>query len=701
MTLLRKSILLAMACCSCSGLIAKDRLDAFASKVTVYRDTYGVPHIYGPTDASCVFGYVYAQAEDNFRQLEDNYIRALGRASEVYGAESLDDDILNRAMAIPSLARAEYGRAPAPVRRVAEASADALNYYLRNNPQIKPALIRRFEPWHVFALNRHVLYRIFVFGSIGIQLREIRTGITETEAPGSNAWAIAPSRSATGSAMLFINPHVPFVGPTQFYEGHLHSDEGLDFSGASFLGFPFPFLGHSDRVGWAYTVNRPDVADLYIESFDDPKRPLAYRYGSGHRNAQQWTETIGVNGPAGTKMRRFVLRKTHHGPIVAVRDGKPLALRLAKLQEGGLLEQLLLMFKAQSLKQFKAAMSRLALPMLNTVYADRNGEIFYVYNAAIPRRSPAFDWSRPVDGSTPETEWRGYHGFEELPQIANPESGFLQNCNTSPFVTTNGANPEPDRYPRYMMNESDGPRARVSRAILSAPEKFTFESFSRAAFDTHSGSADVELPPLLEEWQRFRQAEPKRAEPLGAVVEVLQTWDRTGSTQSVGTTLFALWFDLFLNRDAAAQADPWFRFTLLERVVADLERRFGRWNIAWGEVNRLQRPGDNDGSFRDDLPSLPIAGARIGMIFDFYGRPFPQQNRRYGVTGASFASVVEFDKVTRAASILVFGQSGNPMSPHYFDQAPLYAAQQFKPAWFAIAEIQAHLERVYHPGEDH
>jgi acyl-homoserine-lactone acylase len=678
---------------------------AMARSVVIYRDTYGVPHIYGPTDASCVFGYAYAQAEDNFWQIEDSYIHALGRASEVYGASHLASDLLNRALEITRLSQTEYKRTAGRTREIADAFADGLNYFLEHNPGVHPRLITHFEPWYLFAFNRYALYQLFIFGKSGLKSDEVPGAVREEETAaqtGSNMWAISPSKSATGHAMLLINPHQPFFGPGQWYEGHLHSDEGWDMSGASFFGSPFPTIGHNEYLGWSHTVNDPDIADVYVEQFDDPKHPLSYRYGAEHRTATEWTETLKIKDGSATTTRNYTMRKTHHGPIVAVRNGKQLAIRLAMLEEGGQLDEWYAMSRAKSMQEFKAAMSRVAIPMFNAIYADRDGNIFYVYNGAIPRRSTSVDWSKPVDGSNPETDWHGYHPFDELPQLTNPKTGFVQNCNQTPFTTTTDGNPEKSKYPGYMVREQDNARARISRRILAAEDKFTFEEWARDAFDTTIIEAETYIPGLAEEWGKLEQTDKPRAAKLAPAIALLQGWDHVSTTESTPMTVFALWFERLGKLSASGDKDPWLKIKALEQIMGELETNFGTWRVAWGEVNRLQRQfTSGESPFSDSQPSLPIAGAPgwDGVVFNFYTRPEKGQKRRYGVVGHSFVSVVEFAPTVKARSILVFGENADPASAHYFDQAQLYSKRQFKPAWFDLPEIKAHVERTYHPGE--
>lgn len=682
---------------------ADARVEQLARSVTIYRDSYGVPHVYGPTDASCVFGYAYAQAEDNFRQVEDNYIQAVGRSAEVNGEESVAADVLNRTLEIARLSEAEYKNASPRTRELCDALADALNYFLERNPAVKPRLITHFEGWQAIALMKFEVYQSFVYETQDLHLEETRTAARQLDqkaSTGSNMWAISPQKSTSGHALLFINPHVFFFGTTQFYEGHLHSDQGWNISGASFLGMPFPVLGRNEYLGWSHTVNYPGISDVYVEKFDDPKDPLAYAYANGHRRATEWTEIIKIKSSRGIESRSFTLRKTHHGPIVSSKGNQAVALRLAKLDEGGLIDEWYAMGKAHSLTEFKAAMARLAIPMFNTMYADRDGNIFYVYNAAVPRRNAKIDWTKPLDGSSPESEWQGYHKFDELPQLTNPAAGFLQNCNSSPFLTTTEGNPVKTDYPAYMGSEPDTPRARISRRILSTKDKFSFDEWARAAFDTTVIQADTFVPRLIDEWEKLKQADAARAEKLSAAVAELKSWNRVSTIDSKAMTLFALSFELAVQttRDTA----PWPRIRALETVIKNLEQVWGTWQVAWGEINRLQRVETTGREpFSDARPSLPVPGAAgpLGIVFNFYTRPEKDQKRRYGFLGNTYVSVIEFGREPQAQSLLVFGESADPNSPHYLDQAHLYAAGEMKPSWFTLAEIKKHSERSYHPGK--
>ncbi|MEX2156730.1 MAG: penicillin acylase family protein [Gemmatimonadales bacterium] len=398
------------------------------------------------------------------------------------------------------------------MRALLDAFAAGLNAYLADHPDVRPRLLTRFEPWYPLAFIRFNYYQNgFLYGS-GLRQADLEAAVEDVagrEDLGSNGWVIGPSRSATGNAMLFINPHLPFFGSGQVYEGHVNSKEsGWNFTGYTRFGFPFPYEGHNESVGWVSTDNAADLADLYLETFDDPARPLAYRTsppdplsatrrGGTYRQATAWTDTILVKTDTGVVRRVFTFRKTHHGPIIATRDGKPLALRMAKFEADGWLQEWYDMTRARSVAELKAAMRPLNMQFGNVMAADAGGNTWYLYNGAVPIRDPRFDWSGPVDGSDPATEWKGYHTLEELPQLTNPATGGMQNCNTTPFLLTSRGNPDSSKFPRYMMTEGDNSRGLVSRRILAATPRFTWDEWVRAAFDTYVISADSLLPGLL------------------------------------------------------------------------------------------------------------------------------------------------------------------------------------------------------------
>ena len=681
--------------------------EKIAREVTIYRDIYGVPHVFGRTDVSTVFGFAYAQAEDNFWRIEENYISAVGRSSEIYGEVTLNNDRLNHALEIPRLAREEYRRLDAHTRAVCHAFAAGLNYYLERHPEIKPRLLTKFEPWHPLAFIRYNYYQNGFAQDPAIDTRNIQTAENERGLKanqGSNGWVIGPSKSATGHAMLFINPHLPFSGSGQVYEGHVRSDEGWNFTGYTRFGFPFPYVGHNENGGWVSTDNSADLQDVYVETFDDKARPLAYRYGNSYRMATERVEEIRVKTPGGIETRRFTMRRTHHGPIIGTRDGKPLAIRMAKFEDDGWLREWYLMTRAKSLDQLKRAMAPLNMLFGNVMYADRQGNTFYLYNGAVPRRNPRFDWKKPVDGSDPATEWQGYHTIDELPQLTNPKTGWMQNCNTTPFLLTSEGNPDPKIFPKYMVQEGDNLRGEISRRILSQNKKFTFDDWKRAASDTTVLIAEKYLPQMLAGLKkRIDEAaanNDKETRDLRAVYDELSKWNYQSTTDSIPMTLFSFWME---GLNPGKLNDNKALIIALQDGLKKLERDFGTLRVAWGEINRLQRLDESkEESFQDNRPSIAVPGflGWYGAVFTFYADDAKGQKRHYGVAGGSYVSVVEFAPKVRGYSIHVFGSSGDPKSRHYMNQSPLYARGEFKPAWLTLEEIKANLERAYHPGEE-
>jgi len=713
-----------------------------AARVTIYRDAWGVPHVHGETDAAAAFGLAYAQAEDNFPQIEENFVRAIGRASEVHGEETLRDDWVNRSLRVEALARREYEGADERLRALLDGYAAGLEHYVESHPEARseggPHVLERFEPWYPLALIRYLYYQRGFLRAAGLAPEEIEAemagfaeggsraqpadrsaalGTAPSGSPefprserGSNSWAVTAERSANGHPLLLINPHLPFFGPSQVYEGHVSSDEGWNMSGYTRLGFPLPYVGFNEHLAWASTDNAADLVDLYAETFDDAGDATRYRYGDGHRPAVVWTDEIlvaGEGGAPGPDTRRFTFRATHHGPVVARRGGRPLAVRMAKLEEPGWLDQWYAMTRATNLSEFRDAVGRLDMLFGNYLYADREGHIFYAYNAAVPRRSEGFDWSAPVDGSDPATEWQGYHPMVEIPQVLDPPTGWLQNCNGTPFLATaegSGANPDPAAFPTYMVPEPDNARSRNARRILSAEETLSLDRWIELSYATFSITAEEEIPGLVGTWERLRGADPERAAAVAEPVAILREWDRVSTVDSEATTLFVTWFETRWRRGNAEEGgvDPWLDIRALEETMADLEERWGSWRVAWGEVNRLQRVASNGEGFDDDAPSFASAGVPswAGAVFTMWSGEVEGERRRYGVGGNSYVAVVELGPKVEARSLLVFGASADPESKHHLDQAERYLTGDYKPAWLALEDVQANAVRSYRPGEE-
>ncbi len=702
-------------------------VDELAARVTIHRDAYGVPHIFGRDDESTVFGFGYAQAEDFFWQVEDVYILALGRYSEVHGPKGLNSDLLNRAFEIVPRSRRDYEALDATSRRLYAAFVAGINHYLATHPEVRPRLIRRFEPWHVFAYHRHVALEM-TFRFTGLQGGFLpRRNPRIWAATGSNGWAISGQRTKSGHPMLLANPHMPWFGFAQMLEAHLHSEGGpagtaWNFTGAGFYGAPMLVMGHNERLGWTLVTNEPDIADTWRVRFADPDNPLAYQHGDRWRTAETWRETIRVRKTRGIEERSFEFRKTHHGPIVRREDdGAMLAARIAGLMEVVPMRQSLQMIKSQNLAEFRQALGMMQILYMNVLYADCDGNIQFVYTGRVPRRNPRFDWSQPVDGNDPATEWLGFHSLDELPQVVNPAAGFVQNCNSTPLITTDGDNPRLEDFPPYMIGDADQTRRRALRSLelLRAMNDVTFDQWQQAAFDTEVYWARHELPRYAEKFQQLEKDDPDLAGRVRPYLDHLLAWDARIVADSTAAPLCHAWYEQLYGRGYPGETmraiyvdQPAKQFKALVRAADRLGRMHGDWQVEYGEIyrsQRLSRLADLvDARFDDSAPSLPSLGGHgpMGAIFTQYYSPSIEipwvisQHRRYGMVGTSYLAAYEFaPEGVRGASLVQFGASGDRASPHFFDQAELLSQRQMKPELFTKQQVLHGAVRSYHPGE--
>lgn len=691
-----------------SALVAK-----YAPDVTIHRDEWGVPHIYGKTDAAVVFAVAYSQAEDYFWQVEETMIMCIGRQAEIYGEEGLQSDMLIHLFDIPEQSKKDYEELPANLKELCDAYAAGYNYFLAKHPEVKPRLITNYEPYYLLCYERSMMLQRLLGhahaprGKLKPMMEEVRA------ATGSNAWAISGSRTKSGNAMLFVNPHQPWYGTGMFTELHVRSDEGWNFSGTTFPGGPFPTAGFNEHLGWAYTVNEPDIGDVYRVIFDHPSDPLQYRFDDGWRTAEEWKATLKV----GTEEREYTFRRTHHGPVMGKEDDKNyLAVRVAKLFEGSRMAQSLEMTKATNFEDWYAAAGMMHLQMFNTVYADKDNNIFYLYNGTIAKKDPAYDWQNTVDGSTSKTDWGPYHTIEELPQVLNPISGFVQNCNSTPFTTTDDGNPSKTDFSPYMVEDKDDDkrRAKMSRFLLRNAQDITFEDWQDLAYDTTLYWPMTELPRYEEWFADLEKSDKALAAKVKPYLDHLLDWDYVSTATSTQTTLCVEWYEVLYGRGYPVEVlkpeyinDIPARFQALVEAADRLKETFGDWKVQYGSVHRLQRHPNQASMytvpFSDDLPSLPQVGVRgpLGVAFTVYDTPSDKNRKnRYAGVGASYMATVEFGERTQGGSYLHYGQSGDPDSPHFFDQAILLSQKKFKPAYIYWDDVEAHTVTKYHPGEE-
>lgn len=706
--------------------------EQWAQGAVIHRDEWGVPHIRAQSLAAMAYASAWAQCEDHFLQLEDTYIKALGRYAEVVGEPGYRSDLEVALFDLVARSKEDFEKAPDDIQQIGRGFAAGYNAYLASHPEVRPALLEHMEPFHVLAYGRFMILGRLLgaadvsrrgLGSLAAQLAADEQEAEALAASlGSNQWALAPSRTASGNAMLFINPHQPWYGSGMFTEMHvlLEGEGGFNFSGTMFPGSPFPTAGFSEYLGWAYTVNEADISDVYRVTFDHPTDRLKYRYGDGWRDAVEWPATIRVKTDGGLEERAVRLRRTHHGPVLSQEnDVHYLAVRVPRLYDGDRTAQALAQIRARNWGEWYAAVSQLQLQTFNTMYADRDGNIFYLYNGTMARRDPSLDWTQPVDGSDPATEWGEFHPVEELPQVLNPPSGFMQNCNSTPFTTTDDGNPSMKDFPPYMVKDKhdDKRRAKMARYLLRQADDMTFEEFQDLAYDTTLYWPMTEIPVYAKRFEALQKSHPDLAQRVEPYLRHLTDWDYRATTSSTQANLAVEWYEQLYGRGYPVETlkpeyvnDIPERFAALERAAQRLEELYGSWKVPYGDVHRLQRQPfvrADAPPFDDDQPSLPLAGVRgpLGVAFTVYHSPpteLPDGTMRklqFAGTGASYMAVYEFGERTRGMSYLHYGQSHDPASPHFFDQAKLLSERRFKEAYLYWDDVEKHTERKYRPGE--
>ena len=690
------------------------RWERQARAVQIVRDDWGIAHVYGKTDADTVFGAMYAQAEDDFNRVETNYLLAMGRLAEAEGEGKIFQDLRMRLFVDPADLKAKYAASPAWLRKLMNAFADGLNFYLAKHPEVKPRVIQRFEPW--MALS-------FTEGSIGgdiesIDLRQLeefyggRRAETARLLPeglaepgGSNGIAIAPMNTAGKRALLLINPHTSF-----FFRSELQmvSGEGLNAYGASTWGQFFIYQGFNDRVGWMHTSSGIDTIDEYLESVEKKGAGFVYKYGGATRPVIAREIRIRYRGPNGMLEKTFTVYRTHHGPVVRLADSKWVSVRL--MQEPiAALTQSYLRTKARSYKAYRQTMELKTNSSNNTIYADADGTIAYFHGNFLPKRDTRFDWTKPVDGSDPATEWGALHGLKELPELLNPASGWLYNANNSPWSAAGASSPKKQDYPAYVESGVESARGLHAMRVLAGVKNFTVDSLLAAAYDSYLPWFEKTIPALVKAWDENSRAE------LAPQIALLREWDKRWSVTSVPTSLAVFWGDEVRRRNPAnlravnltlaeyaTTASPALLLDSLAAASAKLEADFGQWKTPWGEINRFQRlTGDIVHPFSDQGPSRPVGftSALWGSLASFGARAYPGTKKWYGTSGNSFVAVVEFGDRVRARAVSAGGESGHPSSPHFNDQAQRYSTGDLREVYFYRSQLQGHTQRKYHPGQ--
>ncbi|MHA4808094.1 penicillin acylase family protein [Flavitalea flava] len=699
------------------------RYEARARAVSITEDTWGIPHIYGKTDADVVFGLLYTECREDFSRVEKNYLEMLGRQAEAYGEENLVTDIMMRLIYDSAQAVEDYRTSPPWMHALLDAFADGVNYYLYKHPETKPLLLKRWEPWYAL---------MFTDGSVsatstgGIRPEEIRdfygksgslsvTGFLrdrEDHQTGSNGFALAGFRTASGNPILYINPHVPFYFRM---EVQLVSEEGLNAYGAVTWGQFFIYQGFNAHCGWMHTSSYADVADLYAETTSRKDSGWVYEYEGQQRPVLVKPFTVYCKKEDKTNAFPVTGYYTHHGPVMGSRNGKWLSLKEYNRSLNALMEAWQIT-KAGSFGEYKKAMEFRANTTNNTVYADDQGNIAYWHGNFIPIRDTAFDWSQPVDGSVAATEWKGTHALEEIIHVYNPGTGWIQNCNSTPFSLSGNSSPDKKEYPVYMAPEGENFRAVNAIRLLSGADNFTLDSLIVKGYDRYLAAFDSLLPALQE---AYAIAPDSVKKALQEPMQLLKKWDKRSAVHSVATTLAIEWGTRMTAYAPVVKSDEEYTFALkrvayeithstasqktdaLLAVIKDLQERFGDWKIEWGNLNRYQRlTGKIEETYSDKFISLPagLAAADFGSLPSFQSRVVKGTKKRYGYSGNSFIAAVEFGKKVKAKTIVTGGSSDNPASPHFADQATMYLEGRFKDIFFYPEEVTAHQGKKYHPG---
>ncbi|MEO6612724.1 MAG: penicillin acylase family protein [Chitinophagaceae bacterium] len=699
-----------------------------AQRVTIIRDNYGIPHIYGKTDADAVFGLLYAQCEDDFKRVEMNYIDKLGRVSEIKGESELANDLLNRILFDSLSAINDYNQSPVWMKNLCNAFADGINYYLYKNPGTKPALLHRFKPWYPYlwtdgsinAINIADIseseFKKFYLDSNMVALAKKRN--VEEVVTGSNGFAFAPTITGSGNAILYINPHVTFYFRP---EVHMNSEEGLNVYGAVTWGQFFVYQGFNQHCGWMHTSSDVDAADTYIEKISKKGTGWVYKYGSSLRPViEKKIELKYRSGDAVLSSKNIKVLFTHHGPLMAKRDGQYLSLRADNRLMNGLI-QCWQRNKANSFADFKKTLDLKGNISNNTVYADAEGNIAYWHGNRVPARDTKYNWQNAVDGTTAATEWKGYHSISEIVHSINPQNGWLQNCNSTPYTVAGNNSPKRKDYPAYMAPDEENFRGVNAVRVLNEGKEYTLDKVISAGYDTRLTAFEVLVPALVRSFEKNIHPGDSLYAVLGEPIKILKNWDYRCGENSVATTLAVEWGQKIIpfiqqatlpgNEDAGfvfktrvfASTGSVDQLLLpLVAVIKELESRFGRWQTAWGEINRFQRISPDIGSkFDDNQPSIPVGfvSSTWGMLPSYSSRRFPGTKKRYGENGNSFICAVEFGKKIKAKSLLAGGQSGDVNSPHFFDQGLMYSKGQFKEVLFYKEDVLKHAEKTYHPGE--
>jgi acyl-homoserine-lactone acylase len=721
------SLLFAAAALACAPQDASDpagELDSWqdqAERIEIIRDDWGIPHVYGPTDADVVFGMVYAQAEDDYPRIELNYLNSLGRLAEAEGESALWSDLRMKLFVDPDDLQARYADSPTWLRDLMDSWAAGLNYFLHTHPEVERRAIERYEPW--MALS-------FTEGSIGGDIERISTrgleemyGVPESarvgdasplfetpdeasrsanvipEPTGSNGFAIAPANTANGNALLLINPH------TSFYfraEVHMVSEQGLNAYGAVTWGQFFIYQGFNETAGWMHTSTGADAIDEFAYEVIERDDGVYYMYGDEERRMTSRSISVPYRDGDSMSERSFDVFYSHEGPVVRSADGSWIAVKLM-FEPVDALTQSYSRTKAANYDEYKEVMNLNTNSSNNTLFADAEGNVAYFHANFVPIRDTRFDWSQPVDGNDPATAWQGLHSVDDSPLVVNPSNGWIQNTNNWPYTAAGVDAPDSPRqsdFPSYMDRYSENARGVHAIRVLEGRTDFTLQGLIDAAYDSWLPVFEETIPELVAAYDAA--ASTPAAAAVSEQISMLRGWDYRFGVESVPTSLAIYWATELRGMTRGRDATDADRLAALAEATATLEEDFGDWQTPWGEINRFQRlTGDIVQPFDDSAPSIPVGftSATWGSLAAYGQRTFNGTKKMYGTRGNSFVAVVEFGDSLRARAITAGGQSGDPSSPHFNDQAERYASGDLRPVYFYRPDVEVAAEETYRPGE--
>ena len=715
-------LLVSLACAPQETNIEVVAWEAQAQNVTIIRDDWGIPHIYGETDADAVFGMIYAQAEDDFNRIEVNFLNSQGRLAEAEGEDEIWRDLRMKLFIDPTDMQAQYEASPQWLKDLMDAWASGLNYYLYTHPEVEPRVLTRFEPWMALTfsegsiggdIERVNLGRLEAFYGqpnnaraaldrepSSTTLAMVPSGLSEPdmneEPTGSNGIAIAPTNTSAGNALLLINPHTSF-----FFREELHmvSEQGLDAYGAVTWGQFFVYQGFNENAGWMHTSSGVDNIDEFVETVIERDGTLYYRYGDEERPVTVRQVTVPYKTDTGMAEREFTVYRTHHGPIVREVDGAWVSVALMEEPMNALIQSYM-RTKAQNYDEYIEVMRTHTNSSNNTVFADSEGNIAYLHSNFIPVRDTRFNYLQPVDGSDPATDWQGVHTIEETPNSVNPSVGWLQNTNNWPFSAAGPDSPRREEFPVYVQRSGENARGLHAMRVLEGKTDFTLQSLIDAAFDSYLTGFEELIPALVRAYDQTDASNPLKVE-LTDQVNILRDWDLRWSVESIATSLAIFFGEETRRLDATERELPQQQLQALSVASARLEADFGSWRTPWGDINRFQRlTGDIVQPFDDAGPSTPVGfpSGRWGSLASFGARAYPQTKKWYGTSGNSFVAVVEFGDQVRARAVTAGGLDSDPSSPHFNDQAELYATGDLREVYYYRADVEDHMEREYHPG---